>query len=247
MEREHHSRLIPFGRLPFYALVFKPIAALPYAWGRLTWWLANALAMAGFVWLWPLKKWFWLAVAIFWSLPLAMLLHYGQDTALFLLFATGTLFLLLRRQDIAAGLVLAVCASKFHLALALPVFLAANRRWRAIAGAVAGVLAILAVSFATEGPGWPLRLVELSRLPGFDPAPWRMPNIAGLIRGGAIRRRARSPGGPGCPGGGLANFAHCGSSHRYGGNAGGRITAFSPFPGLRLRTADTGHDRGSGK
>ena len=183
VEREHHNRLIPFGRLPFYALVFKPIAALPYAWGHLTWWIINALAIAGFVRLWPLKNSRWLAVGLFWSCPLAMLLNYGQDTALFLLFATAALFLLVRCQDFAAGLVLAICASKFHLALALPVFLAANRRWRSIAGAVVGGLAILAMSFAAEGPSWPLRLLELSRRPEFNPAPWRMPNIAGLIAG----------------------------------------------------------------
>jgi hypothetical protein len=183
VERENHNRLIPFGRLPFYALVFKPIAALPYTWGRLTWWIVNTLAIAGFVWLWPLKSRYWLTVALFWSVPLATLLNYGQDTAFFLFFATGALFLLLRRHDFAAGLVLAICASKFHLALALPVFLAANRRWRSIAGAVLGVAAILATSFAAEGPTWPLRLAELSRQPGFDPPPWRMPNIAGLIAG----------------------------------------------------------------
>jgi hypothetical protein len=183
VEREHHKRFVLFARLPFYALLFKPIAALPYAWGRLTWWIVNSLAIAGFVWLWPLTNRHWLAVALFWSLPIAILLNFGQDTALFLLFATGALFLLARRQDFAAGLALALCASKFNLALALPVFLAANRRWRSIAGAVVGGLAILAVSFAAEGPSWPHRLLELTRRPGFDPAAWRMPNIAGLIAG----------------------------------------------------------------
>jgi len=181
-ERPFHERLIPFGRLPFYAVVFKPIALLPYGWGRVAWWIITVLAMAGFAWLWPLKPRFFV-VALFWSCPLWMLLNYGQDTALFMFMALAGLQLLVMKRDFAAGLVLSLCASKFHLALAIPVFLAANRRWRALAGGAIGGAVILGVSFLAEGPDWVAHLIELSRRPEFDPAPWRMPNLAGLVSG----------------------------------------------------------------
>src|SRR5579859_199138 len=161
-ERPFHQRLIPFGRLPFYAVVFKPIALLPYGWGRVAWWIITVLSMAGFAWLWPLKPRFFV-VALFWSCSLWMLLNYGQDTALFMFMALAGLQLLVMKRDFAAGLVLSLCASKFHLALAIPLFLAANRRWRALAGGAIGGLVILGVSFLAEGPDWVAHLIELSR------------------------------------------------------------------------------------
>ena len=181
-EHTFHERVIPFGRLPFYAVVFKPIALLPYGWGRVAWWAINVLAIAGFAWMWPLKPPFFV-VALFWSCPMWMLLNYGQDTALFLVLAVAGLRLLVMKHDFAAGLVLSLCASKFHLAPAIPLFLAANRRWKAVAGGAVGGLLILAVSFLAEGLHWPAHLMELSRLPEFDPMPWRMPNLAGLVSG----------------------------------------------------------------
>jgi hypothetical protein len=181
-EQPFHKRLIPFGRLPFYAVVFKPIALLPYGWGRVAWWVVNVLAIAGFAWTWPLKPRFFV-VALFWSCPIWMLLNYGQDTALFLFLASVGLRLLVLKHDFAAGLVLSLCASKFHLAPAIPLFLAANRRWRALAAGAIGGLVILAVSFLAEGPDWLKHLIQLSRLPEFDPMPWRMPNLAGLVSG----------------------------------------------------------------
>ena len=179
-ERAHHERFVAFGRLPFFPLLFKPIAALPYEWGRWLWWGINLGAVAGFAMVWPFKPRLYY-VAFFWSVPVWMLLNYGQDTALFLALAMAGLWLLARQRDMAAGLVLSLCAAKFHLALAIPVLLAANRRWRALAGGVAGGAVILTISFATEGLDWPARLLEASRKPEFNAAIWRMPNLAGLV------------------------------------------------------------------
>jgi hypothetical protein len=181
-ERKYHERVIAFGRFPFFAAAFKPIAALRYGWGRVAWWTVNVLALAGFAILWPFRA-RWRAAALFWSCPAWMLLNYGQDTALFLFLGCGGMHLLAVGHELAAGLVLSLCASKFHLALAIPVFLAAGRRWRALAGGLIGGLMILAISFAVEGPGWPSRLLDLSGRPDFNPALWRMPNVAGLVQG----------------------------------------------------------------
>jgi hypothetical protein len=180
LERAHHEHLVPFGRLPFYAVLFKPIALLPYESGRFVWMAFNLAALAGFAITWPLKPRNSF-VALFWSCPVWMLLNYGQDTALFLFFASLGLRLLFTRHDLTAGLVLSLCAAKFHLALAIPLFLAANRRWGALVGGTAGCLLILALSSAAEGPHWVSQLVSLSHRPDFNAAVWRLPNLAGLV------------------------------------------------------------------
>lgn len=180
IERVNHERTVPFGRLPFFALLFKPIAFLPYPLGRVLWWIVNFSAIVGFALLWPYKPQ-GRAMALFWSCPVWMLLNYGQDTGLFLFFACLSLLLLARGRDVEAGLVLSLCASKFHLALGFPVFLLAARRWRVVGGGAAGCALILTISFAVEGSGWLSQFMELSKHPEFSAASWRMPNLAGLV------------------------------------------------------------------
>lgn len=180
IERTNHERTVPFGRLPFFALLFKPVALLPYSVGRVVWWIVNLSAIVGFALLWPHKPQ-GRVMALFWSCPVWMLLNYGQDTGLFLFFACLSLLLLARGRDVAAGLVLSLCASKFHLALGFPVFLLAARRWRVMASGAAGCTVMLAISFTVEGPGWLSQFVELSKHPEFSAASWRMPNLAGLV------------------------------------------------------------------
>jgi hypothetical protein len=118
-----------------------------------------------------------------WSLPAAILLSTGQDTGLFLFAVTLGLRLLESKRDFAAGLVFSLCAAKFHLALGIPVFLLARRRWGALAGGVAGGLVQLAISFAAEGREWPARLWRLSSISDFSPNPAKMPNLFGLTHG----------------------------------------------------------------
>jgi hypothetical protein len=84
------------------------------------------------------------------------------------------------KRDFLAGLVFSLCAAKFHLALGIPIFLLARRRWGALAGGLAGGLVQLAISFAAEGREWPARLLQLSSISDFSPSPWKMPNLAGI-------------------------------------------------------------------
>jgi len=171
---------IPFGRLPFYAVVFKPLAAMPYQWARTIWLLLNAAALLAFARLWPVERRDHLALSVCWCLPAAMLLSTGQDTAMFLLFATLGLRLIEANREFAAGLVLSLCAAKFHLAAGILVFLLAQRRGRAVLAGALGGVAQLAVSFAAEGKDWPAILGRLSAIPEFSPAAAKMPNLLGL-------------------------------------------------------------------
>jgi hypothetical protein len=180
IERLHGDTEIPFGRLPFYAVLFKPLAALPYAWARLVWLIVNAIALAGFAAVWPVERRDRLAISLCWCCPAALLLSMGQDTALFLLFAALGFRLLHANRDFAAGLVFSLCAAKFHLALGIPVFLLARRRWVAVLAGAVGGLVQLAVSFAAEGREWPANLLRLSSVSEFSPAMPKMPNLLGL-------------------------------------------------------------------
>jgi len=180
LELQHGDHPVPFGRLPVYALLLKPLTAIGYKGARAVWLLANLAALFGFAALWPIRHRRDLFTMLCWSCPAAILLSTGQDTGLFLFFVAVGLRLLRADRDLAAGLVLSLCAAKFHLALAIPVLLLARRRWLAIAGGFAGGLLQLAVSFAAEGRAWPSQLWHLSAISDFSPSPAKMPNLLGL-------------------------------------------------------------------
>jgi hypothetical protein len=181
LELERNVRAVPFGRIPAFAVAFQPLSALPYPVARLLWLCASIAAVAGFAYLWPFATRAWALVAICWSAPIAMCLAIGQDTMWFLFFAALGLRLLLSGHDLWAGIAFSACIAKPHLALLLPVFLIARLKWRALLGGAAGCAASLLVSFAAEGNDWPRRYLSLARIPDFDPAPGRMPNLRGLL------------------------------------------------------------------
>ena len=180
LELRNGPHPIPFGRLPVYGVLLKPLTALTYNYARVAWLLVNVAALIGFAALWPVRRRQDAVMMLCWSCPAAILLSTGQDTGLFLFMVTVGLRLLQSKRDFAAGLVLSLCAAKFHLALGIPVFLLARRKWGALAGGLAGGLVQLAISFAAEGREWPARLLQLSSISDFSPSPWRMPNLLGL-------------------------------------------------------------------
>jgi len=180
IESRYGQIQIPFGRLPFYAVMFKPLAALPYNLARSAWLILNVIALAGFAMLWPVQHRDRLLISLCWCCPAALLLSMGQDTALFLFFITLGFRLLQSNRQLAAGLVFSLCAAKFHLALGIPVFLLAQRRWITLLSGAAGGALQLVVSFAAEGAAWPRNLLRLSAVSDFSPAAPKMPNLLGL-------------------------------------------------------------------
>ncbi len=180
LELRHGPHPIPFGRLPVYGILLKPLTVLTYNYARVAWLLVNLAALIGFAALWPVGRRQDAIMMLCWSCPAAILLSTGQDTGLFLFMVTVGLRLLQSKRDFAAGLLFSLCAAKFHLALGIPVFLLARRKWGALAGGLAGGLVQLAISFAAEGQQWPARLKQLSSISDFSPSPWRMPNLLGL-------------------------------------------------------------------
>ena len=181
LELQQNIKPVPFGRIPAFAIAFKPLSLLGYPVARALWLSIEIAALGGFVCLWPLpsRPWAWAALCS--SLPVFLCLALGQDSVLFLFFVGLGLNLLHRRFDIWAGLAFAACIAKPQLALLLPFFLIGRGKWKAFLSASAGVTASILLSFAEEGKEWPARLLSLARMPEFDPAPERMPNFRGLL------------------------------------------------------------------
>lgn len=162
LELHNGANPIPFGRLPVYAVLLKPVTALTCNHARAAWLMVNLAALIGFAALWPVRRREDAILMLCWSWAAAILLSTGQDTGLFLFFVTVGLRLLQSNRDFVAGPVFSLCASKFHLALGISIFLLARRRWGALAGGMAGGLVQLTISFAAEGTEWPARLPQLS-------------------------------------------------------------------------------------
>ena len=135
---------------PVFLLLAAPLSALPYLLAFAVFEVATLLlylaALRPIVgrrdssWLIPALAF----PAVFWTFGL------GQNAFLSAaLFACGTR--LIDRRPGVAGLVLGGLIYKPHLGLLIPVALIAGRRWRAIAGAVAGTLGLVLLSAALFG------------------------------------------------------------------------------------------------
>jgi hypothetical protein len=172
---------VPTGRLPVELFGIKIISWLPYSIARGLWFAGSLGAMVLFCLTWPDAGRVPMVVALACSAPSALLLVLGQDTPFWLIFFAAGLLLMESGKPRTAGVVFALCICKFHLALGLPVMLAAQRRWRTLLSGAAAFSLLLAACFLIEGANWPLRYVENSHMARFSPAAERMPNLAGLV------------------------------------------------------------------
>jgi hypothetical protein len=168
-----------FIRLPYWAAFFSPLGRIRYLESYWTFQAISLTALIASVLLWPGKR-LPLLLAYCWSLPAAAVLAQGQDVFFLLLWIT----LALRwadRRPLAAGLVLALCASKFHLFFPLPVLLAARREGRMAVGVGIGGALLALVSFAVAGADWPARFLKTIASPVVSPGEDVMPNLHNLL------------------------------------------------------------------
>ena len=177
---DQNGQEVPTGRLPVVLFGAKLIGWLPYPLARIVWLVSSVLALGIFAAVWPGVDRSLMAIALAWSMPIGLCLVLGQDTPFWLMLTALGLFLLQRGRPQLAGVVFSLCICKFHLALGIPILLAAQRRWSALLSACASGAALLAACFLLEGPAWPLRYLEASRQPSFSPAAYRMPNLNGI-------------------------------------------------------------------
>ncbi len=146
-----------FVRPPFYAAALAPMRFLrPWtAFGL--WQLVGLAAVVAFVlilWRDPLAA---IIVAIF--PPLGAALKQGQDMPLALLCCGVSLALLHRGAHFWAGAALSVMSIKPHFLLLVPILLVTRKMVGFAAGFATGSAALLAVSFAVGGRGWPAAYV----------------------------------------------------------------------------------------
>ncbi len=170
-----------YTRLPYLAAILWPLGRLPYAWAYWVFQAASLAALIAFLRLWPGDRRF-AFLAICCSAPVAAVFIEGQDV-LFLLVWIAVALRWRDARPFAAGLVLALCAAKFHLFIHVPLVVAAQRRWRMGAGAMAGAAALAAVSFAVGGPAWPARFLATISSPSIAATEATMPNLHGLLVG----------------------------------------------------------------
>jgi len=154
LERAHFgvNPLLPWLYPPTYLLLLLPFGLLPYN-AALAVWLGTTLGGYLFIIrrIAPHPRVLWWALAF----PgIYMNLFYGQNGFLSGIFLGGGL-LLLERSPGAAGFFLALLTYKPHLAVLVPVALAAGRRWRALLAMVAWTAAlILAATLALGTHPW---------------------------------------------------------------------------------------------
>jgi hypothetical protein len=115
------------------------------------------------------------------SIPAITALCGGQDTPFLLVILGGSILLTRRRLDFWAGLLLSLCAIKFHLFLFLPILLLLKRRWRILGGAASGTALLTALGALAAGPDSLRQYIAVLRDPWINPSATIMPNLHGLV------------------------------------------------------------------
>jgi hypothetical protein len=171
-----------YSRLPFYAVLLRPLALAPYQRAYLIFQCLNLACFVFFIryYLLPRHPRYVAWTPVFF--PLLLSLANGQDVTIVLLFCALFLLLADRGHDRAAGACLSLCLIKFHLFLFVPLAILAHRRWRILLGAAAGSALWLAVSFAAAGWDWPGRYLALLTRPELHPKQATMPTVLGVLR-----------------------------------------------------------------
>ena len=173
-----------FIRFPYFAALIRPFTLLPVGAAFVLWRFLLMGAEIGFIAFFR-RHWKWALLACVWSWPLAWDLDNGQDASFLLLALMAGAFLLERGRPFAAGLCFSWCADKPHLVVLLPLLLIAQNLRRTAAGLATGGAALLALSFAAGGWGWPAQFLHAIANPRIDPTPMELHNIRGLVHGSA--------------------------------------------------------------
>jgi hypothetical protein len=171
---------ITFIRPPFYAALMKPLTLLPYLAAYYTF---CALCLASIIWFVARfsKECPELPLFASCSIPVAAFLLQGQDGAFLLVFLGAAIILARRKKDFACGLMLALCAIKFHLFIFVVLLLLIKRRWRTVAGGVCGLGILLVLGVVVAGVDSIAQYANLLRDPRMQFRIEFMPNIHGLV------------------------------------------------------------------
>jgi hypothetical protein len=167
-------------RLPYFVLITWPLSLLSFPAGFLGWKIVQAICVGIWAWCWlgSRRRNFVLAC---WFLPVAFAVGLAQDVTLLMAVIAASAALERRGRSFWAGAVFALCMSKPHLFVFVPVAMAALKNWRFFAGAAAGGAALLGISFASAGATWPAKFLAVIRNPGMHPYVANMPGLRRLL------------------------------------------------------------------
>jgi Glycosyltransferase family 87 len=165
-------------RPPFYAVALWPLSRLPFPAAYVVWQILLIAAAIAFGKLWSFEPSTYAVCAVF--LPLGWSFGLGQDTALMLLILAAGATLIARKRAVAGGSILALCGIKPHLFVFVPVVLAAQRRYKAVAGMAATGAALYLISAAVLGFGWPAVFLHAATDNEATIAP-RLLGVSGLL------------------------------------------------------------------
>lgn len=158
MTVKNGGTILPFNHPPFEALVFAPVAELPYQTAYIVWFVVDFAIIAASIALLrrhtlalaKLPFWIWLLAAVGFP-PLFVALMHGQDVIWVLFCYVAAYVALSHRNDFKAGAWLGLGLCKFHLILPfIFAFLAQNRR-KVLAGFFLTALILTVVGFAVVG------------------------------------------------------------------------------------------------
>lgn len=167
---------LPYPYAPFLAVIFRPLAALPYAWAYLLWLLVSMAAyLATFHFTWraiPELRSADYEIARLVAVSFLPFLFEswmgGQVSAIGALSVATALYLQSRSRPLLGGAALAVCLYKPTLLIMLLPMLLATRRFATLAGFVAGAAALFGISRSAGGweicRGWAEMLMLYARM-----------------------------------------------------------------------------------
>ena len=171
---------VTFIRPPFYAALLQPLSLLPYHVAYAVFTLAGLASFLWFVVKFS-KECPALPFLASMSVPLLAALCGGQDTPFLLVILGGSVLLARRKCDFLSGLVLSLCAIKFHLFLFVPLLLLLKKRWEMLGGAAAGTALLTALGILFAGVDGLRAFVNTLRDPWISASATIMPNIHGLV------------------------------------------------------------------
>lgn len=168
-------------RLPFVAVLAKPLAWLSY---RTGYWLFQGLSVAAlalFLWLMTPRAPH-LPYLCGCSVPVCTALLNGQDVLILVAAAGLAVVLYERGWQFSAGLVLVLCAAKFHIYWLIGVGLVLLGAWRVLAGGAAGLAILGAITLAGVRGDWLAQYRALLKEPNTHPHLLLMGNLKTLAR-----------------------------------------------------------------
>jgi len=147
-----------FFRPPYYAVLLKPLAWLPY---RAAYLLFQLIALGSIAWFLRAfgRETPELIVFASLSVPLYCAFLNGQDTGIATAIAGAAVVALRRGKDTLAGLIFSLATIKFHLFILVPLALIMHRRWHVLKGGAIGGLILAGISFLSAGFDWPQRYI----------------------------------------------------------------------------------------